>query len=85
MEVGVKARPSVVMNTHSLTNGDSKRPDCNNVNIHCFALRRKEGYRPLSVEVKNTSTGKIERIELGHDELFEKEQITEEDVDVSPA
>ena len=43
-------------------------------------------YQPLSVEVKNTSTGIIEKIELGHelDELFgsEKEQITEEDIDV---
>ena len=37
--------------------------------------------------MKNTSTGKIENIELGHDELdelfgSEKEQITGEDVDV---
>ena len=46
-----------------------------------------QGYRPLSVEVRNTSTGKAEKIELGHDELdelfgSEKEQITEEDIDV---
>ena len=53
---------------------------------HSLLWLEEEGYRPLSVEVKNT-TGKIEKIELGHDELdelfgSEKEQITEEDVDV---
>lgn len=47
----------------------------------------EQGYRPLSVEVRNTSSGKVEKIELGHDELdelfgSEKEQITEEDIDV---
>ena len=50
--------------------------------IVCFGV----SYQPLSVEVKNTSTGNIEKIELGHelDELFgsEKEQITKEDIDV---
>ena len=54
---------------------------------HSLLWLEEEGYRPLSVEMKNTSTGKIENIELGHDELdelfgSEKEQITGEDVDV---
>ena len=42
MELEVKTRPSIVMNTHSLTNGDLKRPDCNNVNIHYFGSRMKD-------------------------------------------
>ena len=47
----------------------------------------EQGYGPLSIEVRNTSTGKVKKIELGHDELdelfgSEKEQITEEDIHV---
>lgn len=47
---------------------------------------QQEGYRPLAVEVKNASTGKVEKIELGCDELQElfgpEDPITEENVDV---
>ena len=45
---------------------------------------QQDGYTPLAVELKNTSTGKIERIELGSEELrqmFGSDEITEESID----
>ena len=45
---------------------------------------QQDGYTPLAVEVKNTNTGKVERIELEPEELqqlFGSEVITEETID----
>ena len=77
MDLELKTKPSIVMNTHSLTNVHSKKFGCTGAKIRCFGLK-KERYRSLSVEVKNTRTRKIKKIELQHNEPFglEKKGVT---------
>ena len=87
MELNVKARPGRRWNEYSQSHQRQLKRDRLQQYQDSLLWLEKQGYRLLSVEVRNTSTGKVEKIELGHDELdelfgSEKEQITEEDIDV---